>query len=176
MRNYMWRLTFWWTLLYSWKLTILFNDQEYTIYWQYCSSVCSNSFREQMTKKIQEQENLGKALREKQKNLRDNQETNVKQVKMWRDVERLLLIKQKLASGDNSRSFEEPAYNSRPSEDRLILWWFIIVTNYYSCILTCVECWWLILMTRVDELSQWIESMTHVDDTYIPKFDCNSRL
>jgi intraflagellar transport protein 81 len=58
------------------------------------------SFREQYTRRIQEQENLGKALREKQKSIRDGQETSAAQVKMWRDVERLLEAKRRLATGE----------------------------------------------------------------------------
>ena len=39
---------------------------------------------EQYTRKIQEQENLGKGLREKQKYVRESQDKNVEQMKVWR--------------------------------------------------------------------------------------------
>ena len=50
-------------------------------------------FREQYTRKIQEQENLGKGLREKQKYIRDNHQPNMQQMKMWKDFERLMECK-----------------------------------------------------------------------------------
>lgn len=55
--------------------------------------------RDQYGRKITEQENLGKALREKQKTLRDGQESSAAQVRMWRDVERLIDMKRRLAAG-----------------------------------------------------------------------------
>ncbi|XP_020603042.1 intraflagellar transport protein 81 homolog [Orbicella faveolata] len=51
------------------------------------------SFREQFTKKIQEQENLGKSLRDKQKTVRESQAPNMKQMKMWSDLAKLLECK-----------------------------------------------------------------------------------
>ena len=43
--------------------------------------VCS---RETYQRKIQEQENLGKSLREKQKYVRESQDKNVEQMRIWR--------------------------------------------------------------------------------------------
>lgn len=87
--------------------------------------------REQYTKKIQEQESLGKNLRDKQKSVRENQDTNVKQVKMWRDVERLLQAKLELARRGGgyvggSDSDQQPLKHDRmagssATEDRLVL-------------------------------------------------------
>ncbi|XP_013415931.1 intraflagellar transport protein 81 homolog [Lingula anatina] len=51
------------------------------------------AFREIYTKKIQEQENLGKGLREKQKYVRESHGPNMRQMKMWKDVRRLLEMK-----------------------------------------------------------------------------------
>ncbi|KAK7480473.1 hypothetical protein BaRGS_00028290 [Batillaria attramentaria] len=51
------------------------------------------TMREVYTRKIQEQENLGRNLRERQKTVRENHEPNMKQMKMWRDLERLLQCK-----------------------------------------------------------------------------------
>ena len=55
------------------------------------------SFREQYAKRIQEQENLGKNLRDKQKHLRDNQIDTTKHLKIWRDFERIMECKLKSA-------------------------------------------------------------------------------
>ncbi|KAM8918420.1 intraflagellar transport protein 81 homolog isoform 2-T2 [Lycaon pictus] len=49
--------------------------------------------REQYTKNIAEQENLGKKLREKQKAVRESHGPNMKQAKMWRDFEQLMECK-----------------------------------------------------------------------------------
>ncbi|GFR67031.1 intraflagellar transport protein 81-like protein [Elysia marginata] len=48
------------------------------------------TFREIYGKKIQEQENMSRGLREKQKMVRENHEPNMKQMKMWRDLQRLM--------------------------------------------------------------------------------------
>lgn len=86
--------------------------------------------RDMYSKKIMEQENFGKALREKQKSIRDNQETSVKQVKMWRDVQRLMQCKLQLALGPSYNGGGEPAHpaiGSRSNrfaaadDDRLVL-------------------------------------------------------
>ncbi|BFZ00683.1 hypothetical protein BsWGS_03721 [Bradybaena similaris] len=51
------------------------------------------TFREVYSKKIQEQESLSRGLREKQKTVKENHEPNMKQMKMWKDLERLLECK-----------------------------------------------------------------------------------
>ncbi|XP_054852959.1 intraflagellar transport protein 81 homolog isoform X1 [Eublepharis macularius] len=51
------------------------------------------AFREQYSRMITEQESLGKKLREKQKAVRESHGPNMKQVKMWRDLELLMLSK-----------------------------------------------------------------------------------
>ncbi|CAL1528609.1 unnamed protein product [Lymnaea stagnalis] len=51
------------------------------------------TFRETYSKKIQEQENMSRGLRERQKMVKDNHEPNMKQMKMWKDLERLLECK-----------------------------------------------------------------------------------
>ena len=86
--------------------------------------------REQYSRKIQEQENLGKGLREKQKYVRENQTTNLSQMTMWRDLERLMQCKIHgsaggrrgyegaggRSGGSNAMSFDAPA-----DDDRLVL-------------------------------------------------------
>uniref|UniRef100_A0A8C8RFZ5 Intraflagellar transport protein 81 homolog n=1 Tax=Pelusios castaneus TaxID=367368 RepID=A0A8C8RFZ5_9SAUR len=51
------------------------------------------AIREQYTRMILEQENLGKKLREKQKTVRESHGPNMKQVKMWQDFEQLMECK-----------------------------------------------------------------------------------
>ncbi|NXY45030.1 IFT81 protein, partial [Ceuthmochares aereus] len=51
------------------------------------------AIREQYTRMILEQENLGKKLREKQKVVRESHGPNMKQIKMWQDFEQLMECK-----------------------------------------------------------------------------------
>ncbi|KAK2522791.1 Ift81 [Columba guinea] len=51
------------------------------------------AIREQYTRMILEQENLGKKLREKQKVVRESHGPNTKQMKMWQDFEQLMECK-----------------------------------------------------------------------------------
>ncbi|NWI95289.1 IFT81 protein, partial [Pitta sordida] len=51
------------------------------------------ALREQYTRMILEQENLGKKLREKQKVVRENHGPNMQQLKMWQDFEQLMECK-----------------------------------------------------------------------------------
>jgi intraflagellar transport protein 81 len=53
------------------------------------------------TKKIQEQENMGKGLREKQKAVRENHGPSMRQMKMWKDFERLMEMKQRCTMQHN---------------------------------------------------------------------------
>jgi len=83
--------------------------------------------REQYTRRIQEQENLGKALRDKQKFLRDNQDTSVAQMRMWRDIERLMDCKRRLATSDepsdqsNTRQAAARSAAAADDDNRLVL-------------------------------------------------------
>ena len=49
--------------------------------------------RETYSRNIHEQENIGRNLRERQKIVREKHDPSTKQVKMWRDLERLLQCK-----------------------------------------------------------------------------------
>ncbi|KFO75819.1 intraflagellar transport protein 81 homolog [Cuculus canorus] len=51
------------------------------------------AIREQYTRMILEQENLGKKLREKQKVVRESHGPNMKQIRMWQDFEQLMECK-----------------------------------------------------------------------------------
>uniref|UniRef100_A0A4W5QZU3 Uncharacterized protein n=1 Tax=Hucho hucho TaxID=62062 RepID=A0A4W5QZU3_9TELE len=49
------------------------------------------TIREQYMKNVAEQESLGKKLREQQKAARESHRPNMKQVKMWLDLEQLMV-------------------------------------------------------------------------------------
>lgn len=68
-------------------------DEELKAYRSADTTDRKKSFRDQYTKKIQEQENLGKSLRDKQKSVRESQAPNMKQMKMWSDLAKLLECK-----------------------------------------------------------------------------------
>lgn len=55
--------------------------------------------RDIYAKKIQEQENLGRHLREKQKVVQDSHDANMRQLEMWRDL--TLLMKCKTAASND---------------------------------------------------------------------------
>lgn len=78
------------------------------------------AIREQYTKNIAEQENLGKELREKQKAVRESHGPNMKQVKMWRDFEQLMECKKQcFLKQQNQTSIGQVIQEG--GEDRLIL-------------------------------------------------------
>lgn len=95
----------------------------------YTSGDKRQSHRERFNKKIQEQENLTKVLREKQKNVKQNHDSEVKQATMWRDLERLMkcklsMLKQQqeemnpqAQNNPNARNMN----NRDPNHDRLVL-------------------------------------------------------
>uniref|UniRef100_H3BA04 Intraflagellar transport protein 81 homolog n=1 Tax=Latimeria chalumnae TaxID=7897 RepID=H3BA04_LATCH len=75
---------------------------------------------EQYTRNIVEQENLGKKLREKQKAVRESHGPNMKQVKMWRDLEQLMECKKQcFLKQQNQNSVGQVIQEG--GEDRLIL-------------------------------------------------------
>ena len=84
------------------------------------------TFRELYQRKVQEQENLGKGLREQQKTVRESHGPSMSQMKMWKDVERLLECKRQCfernvgmtAQGISSYGEAPPAVLE---DDRLVL-------------------------------------------------------
>ncbi|XP_073916966.1 intraflagellar transport protein 81 homolog isoform X2 [Castor canadensis] len=78
------------------------------------------AIREQYTKNIAEQENLGKKLREKQKAVRESHGPNMKQAKMWRDFEQLMECKKQCFLKQQSQASIGQVIQEG-GEDRLIL-------------------------------------------------------
>lgn len=79
------------------------------------------SLRDQFTKKIQEQENLGKNLRDKQKSVRENQAPNMKQMKMWNDLAKLLECKRKCMSKKQQEFTSGATQQGQEGENVLVL-------------------------------------------------------
>lgn len=79
------------------------------------------SFREQFTKKIQEQENLGKSLRDKQKAVRESQAPNMKQMKMWSDLAKLLECKRNCMLKQQQESVSGAQQQGHEEENVLVL-------------------------------------------------------
>ncbi|XP_071798485.1 intraflagellar transport protein 81 homolog [Asterias amurensis] len=79
------------------------------------------AFRDQYTRKIQEQENLGKSLRDKQKSIKESHGPSMKQMKMWKDFQTLMECKRdchlNIGQADSSKMIRDEANQ----EDRLIL-------------------------------------------------------
>ncbi|XP_045152650.1 intraflagellar transport protein 81 homolog [Echinops telfairi] len=78
------------------------------------------AIREQYTKHIAEQENLGKKLREKQKTVRESHGPNMKQAKMWRDFEQLMECKKQCFLKQQSQMSIGQVIQEG-GEDRLVL-------------------------------------------------------
>uniref|UniRef100_A0ABI8AIT5 IFT81 calponin homology domain-containing protein n=1 Tax=Felis catus TaxID=9685 RepID=A0ABI8AIT5_FELCA len=78
------------------------------------------AIRQQYTKNIAEQENLGKKLREKQKAVRESHGPNMKQAKMWRDFEQLMECKKQCFLKQQSQTSIGQVIQEG-GEDRLIL-------------------------------------------------------
>ena len=81
------------------------------------------SLRDQYTRKILEQENLGRALRDKQKDVRANHEHNLRQVKMWGELRSLLEAKRESYKTQAREKAEERAAQQAMIEntDRLVI-------------------------------------------------------
>ncbi|XP_038857643.1 intraflagellar transport protein 81 homolog [Salvelinus namaycush] len=78
------------------------------------------TIREQYMKNIAEQESLGKKLREQQKTVRESHGPNMKQVKMWRDLEQLLECKRQCFLRAQSQASIGQVIQEG-GEDRLVL-------------------------------------------------------
>ncbi|CDQ91300.1 intraflagellar transport protein 81 homolog [Oncorhynchus mykiss] len=78
------------------------------------------TIREQYMKNIAEQESLGKKLREQQKTVRESHGPNMKQVKMWRDLEQLMECKRQCFLRAQSQASIGQVIQEG-GEDRLVL-------------------------------------------------------
>ncbi|XP_071378182.1 intraflagellar transport protein 81 homolog isoform X2 [Centroberyx affinis] len=78
------------------------------------------AIREVYMKNIAEQESLGKKLREKQKAVRENHGANMKQMKMWRDLEQLMECKRQCFIRAQSQASIGQVIQEG-GEDRLVL-------------------------------------------------------
>lgn len=79
------------------------------------------AFREQYTRKIQEQENLGKGLREKQKAVRESHGPSMRQMKMWKDFEMLMECKKQCYFKGQSQKESGTVIRTKEGEDRFVL-------------------------------------------------------
>ena len=77
------------------------------------------SLRDQFTRKIQEQENLGRALRDKQKEVKENHEYSIKQLKMWKDLQRLFKVKNECFQRIEQQKLQSKALEEMAVEGRL---------------------------------------------------------
>ncbi|XP_010202919.2 intraflagellar transport protein 81 homolog isoform X1 [Colius striatus] len=78
------------------------------------------AIREQYTRRILEQENLGKKLREKQKVVRESHGANMKQMKMWQDFEQLMECKKKCFLKQQNQTAIDQVIQEE-GKDRLVL-------------------------------------------------------
>lgn len=91
--------------------------------WFLCLSHVHNfiSFRDLYNRKIQEQETLGKNLRERQKAVRESHGPNMKQMRMWQDVVRLMEAKSNMAASGEANAHNEMRGRIHEDEERLVL-------------------------------------------------------
>jgi len=87
------------------------------------------SYRERFNKKIQEQENLTRILREKQKDVKQNHESEAEQANMWRDLEKIMKCKLSILKKQRDEINQINQVNSQTknplsrdaTQDRLVL-------------------------------------------------------
>lgn len=75
----------------------------------------SKSLREQLVKKIDEQETLAKTLKDKQKTTSTIHVDGKKQMRLWKDLLRQMELKRKQTMGTSTEEMTE-AYNSIPED------------------------------------------------------------
>lgn len=81
------------------------------------------SLRDQYTKKIQEAENRGKALRDKQKEVKKTHASCLNQVKMWKDLKKLMEVKRECFAQSQKEKSEAKAAEEKimAEENRLVI-------------------------------------------------------
>lgn len=90
------------------KLQLARVEQEMKSYVSHDPQERKKTFREQYSRKVQEQENLSKTLRDRQKYVRENQDDDIRQMKMWRDFDRIMEMKLQLSKGGYAKPFNLP--------------------------------------------------------------------
>ena len=81
------------------------------------------SLRDQYTRKIQEAENLGKGLRDKQKEIKKTHTNSLNQVKMWKDLKKLMEVKKQCFMQSQQEKCEAKAAEEKimAEENRLVI-------------------------------------------------------
>ena len=81
------------------------------------------SLRDQFTRRVQEQENLGKALRDKQREIRETHADSMRQVGMWQELRRLLEVKRACFAQGQEQLLKEQAATKDllAAPDRLVV-------------------------------------------------------
>ncbi len=77
------------------------------------------SLRDQLTRKIQEQETLGRSLRDKQRDIKDSHEYSMAQVKMWKNLKELFEMKKVCYERNQERELQTKALDEMAIEGRL---------------------------------------------------------
>ena len=85
---------------------------------RYVGKLDGKSLRDTYTKRIQEQETLGKHLREKQKMVKEQHEPNLRQLDMWADLAKLMKVKLSVVQDGGAPQEAAPTFQE---EDRLVL-------------------------------------------------------
>eukprot|EP00730_Choanoeca_flexa_P016138 TRINITY_DN7566_c0_g2_i2.p1 TRINITY_DN7566_c0_g2~~TRINITY_DN7566_c0_g2_i2.p1 ORF type:complete len:667 (+),score=208.80 TRINITY_DN7566_c0_g2_i2:64-2064(+) len=84
---------------------------------RYVGKLDGKSLRDTYQKRIQEQETMGKHLREKQKEVKEQHEPNLRQLDMWSDLAKVMKVKLKVAQ----QGGQEQQESVMQEEDRLVL-------------------------------------------------------
>lgn len=81
------------------------------------------SLRDQYTRKIQEAENRGKALRDKQKEIKENHASSLNQVKLWKDLKRMMEVKRECFVQSQQEKSQAKAAEEKimAEENRLVI-------------------------------------------------------
>ena len=80
------------------------------------------SMRDQLTRKIQEQEHLGRALKDKQRAIKESHGFAMHQVKMWTDLQRLFKVKHECFRHSQQQKLQAAAVAELASDgERLVL-------------------------------------------------------
>lgn len=81
------------------------------------------SLRDQYTRKVQEAENVGKGLRDKQKETKKEHSSSLNQVKMWKDLRKLMEVKRECFLQSQQEKSEAKAAEEKimAEENRLVI-------------------------------------------------------